>query len=321
MNIKEATEEYLAHLEVEKGRSAKTSENYQRYLKRFLNWLKEQGHDVKSLSPEKITLETVRNYRLFLNRLENSDGQTLKKSTQNYHIIALRGFLKYLAKSGVKSLPAEQVELAKQQERQIDFLEGDDLERLLKAPNTRTLRGLRDRALLEMLFSTGLRVSELCSLNRDQIDLKKAEFSVRGKGGKIRVVFVSERAIISLQEYLAKRYDVDQALFIRVPKGKKPNFGGESDLRLTPRSVQRLIKKYSIEAGIVGKRVTPHVLRHSFGTDLLRSGADLRSVQALLGHANIATTQVYTHVTDKHLKEIHQAFHGRMREEKKKKKD
>jgi len=313
MSIKQAIENYLAYLEVEKGRSAKTSENYGRYLARWMDWLQQQGKNPAGTDVRQITQELVRAYRLFLNRAAGAGSQPLKKATQNYHIIALRGLLKFLAKSGHKSLPAEQVELARQEERQVDFLEGDDLERLLKAPSTHNLRGLRDRALLETLFSTGLRVSELCALNRDSIDLHKSEFSVRGKGGKVRVVFLAESAVLTLQAYLAKRFDVDPALFIRVPKGKKPNFARQSGWRLTPRSVQRLIKKYATKAGIVGKKVTPHVLRHSFGTDLLRSGADIRSVQALLGHANIATTQIYTHVTDKHLKEIHQAFHGKMR--------
>lgn len=319
MTIKEAIDQYLTYLEVEKGRSAKTSENYSRYLRRFEGWLeKETGKNPTKTKVQEMDLDLARRFRLFLNRTINNQGKSLKKTTQNYHVIALRGLLKYLARTGVKSLPAEQIELAKQEQRQVDFLEGDDLERLLEAPGTSTLRGLRDRAILEILFSTGLRVSELCALNRDEIDFRKGEFSVRGKGGKVRVVFLSERAIVVLQEYLAKRFDVDKALFIRIPKGKKPSFNKENNLRLTPRSVQRLIKKYSIKAGIVGKRVTPHVLRHSFGTDLLRGGADIRSVQALLGHANIATTQVYTHVTDKHLREVHRAFHGKMREEKKK---
>ena len=314
MIIRQAIENYLAYLEVERGRSAKTSENYSRYLRRFENWLKkDEGKDPAGLEAREISLDLVRRYRLFLNRIQDARGQGLKKATQNYHVIALRGLLKYLARSGEESLPAEQVDLAKQEERQIDFLEGDDLERLLKAPNAQTFRGLRDRALLETLFSTGLRVSELCSLDRDKIDFTKGEFSIRGKGGKIRVVFISERAIINAQAYLAKRQDTDPALFIRIPKGKSPSFNRASDLRLTPRSIQRLIKRYAIKGGIVGKRVTPHVLRHSFGTDLLRSGADIRSVQALLGHSNISTTQVYTHVTDKHLREIHQAFHGKMR--------
>lgn len=314
MTIKEAIDQYLAYLEVEKGRSAKTSENYNRYLARFEKWLtEEEKKDSAKMKAESLTLDLARKYRLFLNRTQNTKGQPLKKITQNYHVIALRGLLKYLAKINVKTLPAEQVELARQDQRTVDFLEENDLERLLQAPDSRTLRGLRDRAILETLFSTGLRVSELCALNRHEINLEKGELSVRGKGGKVRVVFFSDRAVAILQEYLAKRYDLDKALFVRVPKGKSPRFNQRDDWRLTPRSIQRLIKKYAIKAGIVGKRVTPHVMRHSFGTDLLRSGADIRSVQALLGHANIATTQVYTHVTDKHLKEIHEAFHGRMR--------
>ncbi len=317
MTIKEAVDQYLAYIEVEKGRSAKTSENYGRYLTRFEKWLaEEEKKDPAKMKAESLTLDSARKYRLFLNRTLNAKGEPLKKITQNYHVIALRGLLKYLAKIDIKTLPAEQVELARQDQRTVDFLEEEDLERLLQSPDSRTLRGLRDCAILETLFSTGLRVSELCGLNRHEINLEKGELSVRGKGGKVRVVFFSDRAIAALQQYLAKRYDLDKALFVRVPKGKAPRFNQGDDWRLTPRSIQRLIKKYAIKAGIIGKKVTPHVMRHSFGTDLLRSGADIRSVQALLGHSNISTTQVYTHVTDKHLKEIHEAFHGRMRRKK-----
>lgn len=304
MNLKSLIENYLEYLEIEKNRSQKTIENYRHYLERFFDW-------AKISQPAEISTETVRQYRLYLNRLKDEEGKNLKKITQNYHLIALRGFLKYLAKREIKSLPAEQIELAKQEERQIDFLEGDDLERLLKAPEGNNLNALRDRAILETLFSTGLRVSELCSLDRDGIDLNKGEFSIKGKGGKIRVVFLSEIAKKALKDYLEKRIDLDPALFIRIPRGKKPAWHKFSNLRLTSRSVQRVIRKYAAKAGIIGKRVTPHVLRHSFSTDLLRGGADLRSVQALLGHASITTTQIYTHITDKHLREIHQAFHRR----------
>lgn len=307
MNLKSLIKDYLEYLEIEKNRSQKTIENYWHYLERFFNW-------AEINQPQEISAEMIRQYRLYLNRLKDKDEKNLKKITQNYHLIALRGFLKYLSKRGIESLSAEQIELAKQEERQVDFLEGDDLERLLKAPEGSNLDGLRDKAILETLFSTGLRVSELCFLNRDEIDLDKGEFSVKGKGGKIRVVFLSEMAKKALKDYLEKRIDVDPALFIRIPRGRKPLFHKFSNLRLTPRSIQRIIKKYAVKAGIVGKRVTPHVLRHSFSTDLLRGGADLRSVQALLGHASITTTQIYTHVTDKHLREIHQAFHRKKKD-------
>jgi len=308
LNVKNLINEYLEYLEVEKGASVKTSENYGRYLRQFFNWVKEYlGND--NFKPEDINLELVRKYRLWLNRRKLKNGKEIKKITQNYYIIALRCFLKYLAKRDIKSLSAEQVELAKQEMRQVDFLEGDDLRRFLASANGDNIRALRDRAILEILFSTGLRVSELCALNREDINLDKNEFSVRGKGGKIRVVFLSNDAKISLQKYLEKRKDTDLALFISIGKNYEKSFLKKKDLRITARSIQRLVKKYAIKAGVVGKRVTPHVLRHSFATNLLQNGADLRSVQAMLGHSSISTTQIYTHITDAHLKEIHQKFH------------
>jgi site-specific recombinase XerD len=230
--------------------------------------------------------------------------QTLKKKTQNYHLIALRAFLKYIMKRGVTSLSPDRIELAKVAERSLDLISSEELHRLLEAPDPKELKGLRDRALLQMLFSTGLRVSELCSLNRD-LDLNKDEFSVRGKGEKIRVVFLTDSAKAALKEYLKARKDMDEALFTQFGK----NGQNRETLRLTPRSVERIIKFYAIKAGIT-RKVTPHVVRHSFATDLLENGADLRSVQALLGHAHIGTTQIYTHVTDKHLKEVHKKFHS-----------
>ena len=239
----------------------------------------------------------------------DEQGRPLKKVTQNYHIIAIRGFLKYLAKRDIKTIPAEKVELGKQEEREVTFLEPAELRRLLQAPEGTSLSSLRDRAILETLFSTGLRVSELCSLNRDEIDINRGEFAVRGKGNKLRLVFLSEPAKAALASYLDKRNDAHEALFIRIPRNER--FEKYEDLRLTPRSVQRIIKKYAVIAGIVGKKVSPHALRHSFATDLLRSGADIRSVQALLGHSSVTTTQIYTHVTDKQLREVHQRFHGK----------
>ncbi len=319
MDLSTLVKDYLAYLEVEKGRSKKTIENYAHYLNRFLNW-------AKIKDPSQIDTELVRQYRLYLNRLsddfadkENSGikpkkTKPLKKITQNYHVIALRNFLKYLAKRDIKTLAAEKIELAKQSPRQVEFLENEELERLLKAPSGTSLRSLRDRAILETLFSTGLRVSELCQLNRDNLNLAKGEFSVRGKGEKLRVVFLSDTAKKALTAYLEKRKDIDPALFIRLPKGKKelPNQAKSDNLRLTPRSIQRLIKKYAVLAGIV-RRVSPHTLRHSFATDLLFSGADIRSVQMMLGHSSITTTQIYTHITDKQLKEVHRAFHNKRR--------
>ena len=234
----------------------------------------------------------------------------MKKKTQNYYLIALRAFLKYLRKIGVDSLQPEKIELAKAGARDLDLITAEELNRLMKAPTGETLAALRDRAMLELLFSTGLRVSELCSLNAD-IDLTRDEFSVRGKGDKVRVVFLSSSAKRAVSEYLEKRGDMGEALFIGYGRGGNPLAGGK-DARLTSRSVERIVKQYAIKAGIT-RKVTPHVIRHSFATDLLEGGADLRSVQALLGHANIATTQVYTHVTDKHLREVHRAFHGKRR--------
>jgi len=251
----------------------------------------------------------LREYRLWLNRQSTgnnrSTGETLKKKTQNYYLIALRAFLKYLAKRDVKAISPEHIELAKVSERSLDLISADELTRLMEAPKGSDLKELRDRAIMQLLFSTGLRVSELCSLSRD-LDLRLDEFSVRGKGEKIRVVFLSEQARQALKQYLDKRTDVDDALFVQV--SQKPS--EKEDLRLTRRSVERIIKHYAIKAGI-SKKVTPHVIRHCFATDLLSNGADLRSVQALLGHANIGTTQIYTHVTDKHLRDIHRKFHNR----------
>ena len=258
----------------------------------------------------------VREFRITLNRSAGVSG-TMKKNTQNYHLIALRAFLKFLRKRDVESLNPERIELAKTSGRDLDLITADELNRLMRAPAGDELAALRDRAMLELLFSTGLRVSELCNLNQD-IDLSRDEFSVRGKGDKVRVVFLSSSAKKAVSEYIKKRADMSDALFVsygpsfaKASEGKK---GGNQDLnRLTPRSVERIVKQYAVKAGIT-RKVTPHVIRHSFATDLLSNGADLRSVQALLGHANIATTQVYTHVTDKHLREVHKQFHGKRRQ-------
>lgn len=229
----------------------------------------------------------------------------MKHRTQNYYLIALRAFLKYLRKRGIKALSPERIELAKVSDRSLDLISATELKRLRSAPNQKTLEGKRDKAILELLFSTGLRISELCALSIDDVDLTRDEFSVRGKGEKVRVVFLSDTARDSLKDYLSHRKDMESAMFIRY--GKKEHVG--DDRRLSPRTVQRLMKKYAALAGIT-RKVTPHVIRHSFATDLLQNGADLRSVQALLGHASINTTQVYTHVTDKHLREVHKKYHG-----------
>jgi len=302
MNIKDLKIKYLEYLEIEKNKSQKTLENYGRYLDRFLNF-------AKITSINQLNEELIRQYRLNLNRFRDSKNRPLKKITQNYHVIALRNFLKYLAKTGVKTVPAEKLELGKQEDREVTFLELDEIGRLLAAPEGAELDAMRDRAILITLFSTGMRVSELCSLNRNEIDLNRGELSVRGKGGKIRLVFLSDDAKKIIRDYIAKRPDIDEALFIRIPKSK--NFSKDSDLRLTPRSIQRIIKKHSIKAGIMGKKISPHTLRHSYATDLLRNGADIRSVQAMLGHASVTTTQIYTHVTDKQLREVHQRYHNK----------
>lgn len=291
--------QFLEYLEIEKGRGVKTVENYDRYLKRFLDFAKVR-------SPAAITEQMVREFRITLNRSNGTAG-TMKKNTQNYHLIALRAFLKFLRRRDIASLNPERIELAKTGGRDLDLITAAELERLMKGPEGDSLQSLRDRAILELLFSTGLRVSELCNLNQD-LDLSRDEFSVRGKGDKVRVVFLSPAAKKAVSAYLKKRGDFGEALFVGYGKGTK----GKDLSRLTPRSVERIVKQYATKAGIT-RKVTPHVIRHSFATDLLQNGADLRSVQALLGHANIATTQVYTHVTDSHLREVHKAFHGKRR--------
>ena len=297
-DLKKLKNEFLEYLEIEKGRSVKTVENYDRYLARFL------AHS-KVSSPAKITEATVREFRMHLNRRE------LKLKTQNYYLIALRAFLKFLRKRGIESLNPERIELAKVGARDLDLISADELDRLIAGPKGGSLIALRDRAILELFFSTGLRVSELCGLNRD-LDLSRDEFSVRGKGEKVRVVFLSPAAKRAIKEYLDKRGDIEEALFIQMSPASRKAVQGKQDWRLTPRSVERLVKQHAVKAGIT-RKVTPHTLRHSFATDLLENGADLRSVQALLGHQNIATTQVYTHVTDRHLREVHRAFHGKRR--------
>ncbi len=294
--------EYLEYLEIEKNRSPLTIRNYHFYLKRFLDFAKINKLD-------QITYEVVRQFRLYLNRLI-VNGKPLTKSTQNYHSIAIRNFLKYLARHDVKTMAPEKIELAKAGQRVVEFLDGSDLSRLLEAPlkskNPEVVR-LRDKAILELLFSTGLRVSELVNLNRDSLNLDKDEFTIIGKGNKPRVVFMSDTARYWLKEYLNKRQDASMDLFIahdRASKGRKDEKG------LTARSVERLVNKYRRQAGIT-KRVTPHTMRHSFATDLLSNGADIRSVQSMLGHSSITTTQIYTHVTNQQLRQIHKQFHGK----------
>lgn len=297
--------EFLEHTEIAKGRSLKTIENYSHYLNRFLEFS-------KAIKASDINEDVLREYRLWLNRQpvtkskkRSASTDTLKKRTQNYYMIALRAFLKYLASRGVASLSPERIDLAKVGERHLDLMTFEELTRLLSAPDTTTLAGLRDKAILELFFSTGLRVSELASLSRE-LDIDSDEFSIRGKGEKVRMVFISSEAREAVKEYLKKRTDMEDAMFVNMVRDPKK----QAPTRLTTRSIERIVKMYSIKAGI-SKKVTPHVIRHSFATDLLSNGADLRSVQMLLGHANIATTQIYTHVTDKALRETHQKFHTR----------
>lgn len=312
-NLSDLKREFLEYIEIQRGRSVKTVINYDHYLSRFLEFS-------KLSSPADITDNTIRDYRLWLNRqpvtLSGGRKDTLKRRTQNYYLIALRAFLKFLARKGIKTLAPERIELAKVPERSLDLISTSELGRLMDQTDGTDIKSLRDKAILELLFSTGLRVSELCSLSRD-LDLHVDEFSVRGKGDKVRVVFLSDQAKDAVKAYLNKRDDVDDALFVQVqsPIGEKAAKKGQKPIkrdvsRLTARSIERIVKQHAIKAGIT-KKVTPHVIRHSFATDLLQNGADLRSVQALLGHANIATTQVYTHVTDRHLKEIHKKFHNK----------
>ena len=304
-DLKKLVNDYLEYLEIERNRLPKTIENYGRYLGRFALFAQANGGTLVS----GITEDLIRQYRLQLNRERDSQGNPLKRVTQNYHIIALRNLLKYFAKRDIKSVSAEKIELGKQEDREVTFLERDELDRLLAAPKGEGLPTLRDKAMLQTLFSTGLRVSELCALNRDKIDTTRGELAVRGKGSKVRVVFLSDSAKSELDSYLEKRIDVDPALFIRI--SKKSSFNKQDDLRLTPRSIQRIVKKHATAAGIIGKDVSPHKLRHSFATDLLQNGADIRSVQALLGHSSVTTTQIYTHVTDKGLREVHEKFHNK----------
>ncbi|HYC80104.1 MAG TPA: site-specific tyrosine recombinase/integron integrase [Candidatus Binatia bacterium] len=302
--------QFLEYLEIERNRSRLTLRNYDHYLKRFIEFCEKYG--VKD--PEDIDLELVRSYRLFLNRLEEN-GKPLKIVTQNYHLIALRSFFKYLARRDIKSLAAEKIELPKPPSRQVEFLEPNDVQRLIESTDQekdKTTR-LRDKAILELLFSTGLRISELVALQKDSINTKRREFSVRGKGDKIRLVFLSDRAIKALEDYLKIREDNSKALFIRHDHKesveKQMKSFSEKAMGLTARTVQRIIKKYAKLAGIM-KKISPHTLRHSFATDLLSNGADLRAVQELLGHASISTTQIYTHLTNRRLKDIYDKYHN-----------
>lgn len=293
--------DFIEHLEVEGGRMPKTAENYEFYLNRFVEF----AGDIKVSD---INGELVRKFRLWLNRHENERGETLATITQAYHLIALRGFLKYLSKRDIPSLSPDKIELPKTARKQVTFLHYDEIQRLIEQINTHEEAGLRDRAIIELLFSSGLRVSELVNLNRDHINTKRREFMVRGKGKKDRPVFISQSAADWVEQYLAIRQDTLAPLFIGYSRNVEANTSGNFR-RLTARSIQRMVSRYARLAGIT-KHVSPHTMRHSFATDLLMNGADLRSVQTMLGHSDISTTQIYTHVTDAHLKEVYEKFHS-----------
>lgn len=297
--------EFLEYLQVEKGSSPLTIRNYKHYLSRFILWMESQGirEDLKDINQD-----VVRSFRVFLSNLPGENKAQMTRRTQGYHVIALRSFLKWLIKNDYSVMAPDKIDLPKVEERQVKFLSGEQVDRLLNAPSQDSIQGRRDKAILEVLFSTGLRVSELTRLDKEKIDLERREFGIVGKGGKARVVFLSQRACDWLVKYLNERKDHFKPLFIH-HKGKSDPTTPDEKMRLTPRSVQRMIKKYSHKMKMPIE-VTPHVMRHSFATDLLNAGADIRSVQEMLGHKNISTTQIYTHVTNKQLREIHAAFHG-----------
>lgn len=310
MDISELVADFLESLEIEKGRSTKTVENYGLYLARFIDLITEDFEGQEMIKPSDITPEILRRFRLKLNRFsDNQNKERLSALTQSYHLIALRGFFKYLAKRGIKSLDPSLIDLPRAAKKQVTFLHFDEIERLLAEIPLDTESGLRDRAIIELLFSGGLRVSELCGLNRDSINLERREFMVRGKGKKDRPIFIDKSTAECIEEYLNMRTDTLPALFLNNSANQQiPSTSGDFR-RLTPRSIERIVQKYTRLAGIT-KHVTPHTMRHSFATDLLMNGADIRSVQSLLGHANISTTQIYTHITDPHLKEVHEKFHS-----------
>ena len=310
MDISELVADFLESLEIEKGRSTKTVEHYGLYLARFIDLITEDFEGQDMIKPSDITPEVLRRFRLKLNRFsDNQNKERLSALTQSYHLIALRGFFKYLAKRGIKSLDPSLIDLPRAAKKQVTFLHFDEIERLLAEIPLDTESGLRDRAIIELLFSGGLRVSELCSLNRDSINLERREFMVRGKGKKDRPIFIDKSTAECIEDYLNMRTDTLPALFLNNSANQQITSTSGDFRRLTPRSIERIVQKYTRLAGIT-KHVTPHTMRHSFATDLLMNGADIRSVQSLLGHANISTTQIYTHITDPHLKEVHEKFHS-----------
>lgn len=301
MDLAELKTDFIESLEVEGGRSAKTAANYDHYLERFIDF-------AGFISVDKITSEIIRKYRLWLNRYKNDNGESLSLITQSYHLIALRGFLRYLSKRDITSLSPEKIELPKTARKQVTFLYYDEIERMIDVIDTSIEQGLRDKAIIELLFSSGLRVSELVNLNRDHVNTKRREFMVRGKGQKDRPIFLSKEAAETIEEYLHTRLDNLPPLFLTYSRNNITSNSGDYR-RLSARSIQRMVSKYARLAGIT-KHVSPHTMRHSYATDLLMNGADLRSVQSMLGHSNISTTQVYTHVTDEHLREVYEKFHS-----------
>jgi len=310
MSLELLITEFLEYLEIQKGCSPLTIRDYRRYLGRFHNWLTENSPAAK---PEDINLEIIRRYRLYLAHFYTRDGLPLQRVTQSYHIVALRAFLRYLlVQRDIPTLSPDKIELPKQGPRSIAFLNSEQMERLLNSPQISNIIGLRDKAILETLFSTGLRVSELVNLNRDQVDLERKEFGVKGKGNKLRLVFLSDTAARWIERYLRSRQDNFKPLFIRHSGKVDARKNGEK-MRLTARSIQNIVAKHAKKSGLPIE-ATPHTLRHSFATDLLISGADIRSVQEMLGHESIRTTQVYTHVTNRHLKEVHKSFHSKNRQ-------
>lgn len=314
--IEKMVQDFLEYCEIERNKSLQTIRNYHHYLTRFALYCNQNN----LTKPEQITLDTVRSYRLYLNRLtDERTGRSLKPITQNYHVIAVRAFLKYLAKRDIDTLSAEKIELAKNPSREVEIMSNDEVQRIKNATvhEENEVARLRDKAILELLFSSGVRISELVQLKIRQLNLERGEFTVRGKGDKLRLVFMSQDAIEAIQKYLKKRHDNNPALFVSHSKvgnaieRQMSNLGGKGDVPgLTARSVQRMVRKYAMLAGIMHK-VTPHTFRHSFATDLLQNGADIRSVQTLLGHASITTTQIYTHVTNTQLRDIHKKFHNK----------
>ncbi len=320
MDLAGLIKDFLEYLEIERNVSQLTIRNYGHYLHRFLAFLADYPpspagvKSVKTVKVSDISSESIRQYRLFLSRYVDDHGISLKRITQNYHLIALRSFLKYLLKRDIAVVAPEKIDLPKAESRSIKFLERDQVDRLLNMPEISDKEGLRDKAILELLFSTGLRVSELVGLNRDTINFDRKEFGVIGKGRRARVVFLSDSAVDWLKRYIDSREDDAPALFIRYA-GKKPDDGQNANesMRLTARSVQRLVEKYVKKARLTVK-ITPHGLRHSFATDLLSGGADLRAIQEMLGHKNVSTTQIYTHITNPQLKEIYNKFHHKKQE-------